>query len=262
MLAVFAGYQVVVLHSGWRGPVDALIGLSYAANFIAPHLISPGLRHLWSLAIEEQFYVVWPIALIALMTRLRWRSLTWCLMVSAFAIAVLAYVGRPYLGAWTEIYVYLEPILLGCAVATARASGRAHVSGRQVSVALGLLIPTLLFYGTGTAYLLVLTFGACAATLMRGVLEHPNGLAARALSNRRLGVIGRTSYGTYLWHYPLLALTGQNVAPTLLLTAVAVTVSYRFIEQPLLHRTNPLQRLTLNTTLPRLSRPIFAIRDR
>ena len=144
------------------------------------------------------FYVVCPIALIALMTRLRWRSLTWCLMVSAFAIAVLAYVGRPYLGAWTEIYVYLEPILLGCAVATARASGRAHVSGRQVSVALGLLIPTLLFYGTGTAYLLVLTFGACAATLMRGVLEHPNGLAARALSNRPLGVIGRTSYGTYL----------------------------------------------------------------
>ncbi len=248
MLTAFASYQVFVVHSGWRGPLDALIGLSYAANFIAPNLISPGLGHLWSLAIEEQFYIVWPVVIVALLSRLRWRPLTWFLIAGGFAVVVVAYVVGPDLGplaTWSGTNVHLAPLLFGCAVATARAGGKAHISGRKVSVALGLMIPTVVLFGTPDAYVLVPVFGACAATLMLALLERPDGLAARALSARPLGVIGRTSYGIYLWHYPLLSLTGHDVPLTLLLTAVAVTLSYRFVEQPLLRIAKRPRRFTL-----------------
>ncbi|MCJ7436816.1 MAG: acyltransferase [Acidimicrobiia bacterium] len=273
---VFAGillYALVVAAPAELAKIrgDALASLGYVANwrfvfsgqsyfdqFAAP---SP-FRHLWSLAIEEQFYLVWPIVVLLL---LRWRPRLGMLarvfafgaVLSAVLMAALYSPGsdpsRVYYGTDTRSQALLVGATLAVVLLRLRTQGERRVrsvpwvrSGIGGAVVLGVLLVTVRdtspwMYRGG--YFLA----AIATAAVIGAAVQPRRNLVRAgLSPTPLRWIGKISYGLYLWHWPVfltittertgtsgVALLGLRLAVT---TAIA-TASYVWVELPIRHRT-------------------------
>ncbi|MEU2204786.1 acyltransferase family protein [Microbacterium oleivorans] len=206
------------------------------------------LRNLWSLAVEEQFYLLWP--LLPLVLRLRRGRVP--VAVGLAAASVLAAVLLAGSGA-TRVYYGTDThafgLLLGVALAFLRPAERrggvpAVVGGAAIAgvVALAFVTPgdgIETFPGLLVAAS-VLTVVAIAAAVRTG------SRLGRALDVAPLRWIGERSFGIYLWHWPLVVIltvattrSSPDVAVpvevallTLALTLVAAEVSFRFIEQP------------------------------
>lgn len=232
---------------------------SYFAAAGAP---SP-LTHFWSLAIEAQFYLIWPPVLYFLMRRrvrrknVR-RGLLVATLVSAVLMAVLYVPGgdpsRSYYGTDTRAM----SLLLGCWLAIVwpfgkmsrrRASNLKGIPNVVVSIVGPLctvaLICMMLFtegyssfsYYGGILLCSLLSVGAIASLVPDG------GWLAQLLSLRPFAWIGERSYAIYLWHYPILELMNPLTATTgipwwkllleLALILVVSDLSYRFVEVPL-----------------------------
>ncbi|MEQ1700909.1 MAG: acyltransferase [Ilumatobacteraceae bacterium] len=214
----------------------------------SPALTSP-LEHYWSLAIEEQFYLVWPLALIGLW-RLA-RSDRGRLLRLLLAVTVLSAVAAPIVAAvWGHDVAYwatpsrLGELLVGALLATWLQSGRAvpAVAARVAPpalagvVALGVLLPG----ASGPAFSGFMPLVALSSALLLWSLQVP-GPVVRLLSLRPLVALGRISYGVYLFHWPIFVLLrarGWSLtrpADALVaagLTLGAATVSYVVVERP------------------------------
>jgi peptidoglycan/LPS O-acetylase OafA/YrhL len=232
---VLAVYLALTPLTGFD-PVSALVGASYLGNWTGiPHL-----QHLWSLAVEEQFYVVWPLALVVLL-QLGHRGAAW---VTGLLIVVLsfkrwwAFEYGPQ--SWTRIYFGTDfvavSLLAGCLLAQLRALGH-RLDVRRVAplalvalVALAAFMPGRAFQADG---------GLTAIALLGAVViaSPPHFLAQPWLV--WFGVI---SYGLYLWHGLLINAGDALVdAPKFLFAGLAVLVawgSWRWLEEPLLHNRN------------------------
>ncbi|HSO34467.1 MAG TPA: acyltransferase, partial [Labilithrix sp.] len=252
---------------------DALATIGYVANwraifvhrsywdmFLAP---SP-LEHTWSLAIEEQFYVVWPLAVAAILARARGTvrgaravcGVSVVLAVASAATMALLYEGgntsRIYLGTDTRG----AAILLGAALATSGLTTRPENPSARAErwldvVALGsmLYLAAAWWWLDGQSELLYRggfwTTEVAALVLIVASVRAPGGMVARLLSLRPLRAMGAISYGVYLWHWPIYCvLTEERVglggarllALRLALTIAVASVSYRFLEQPIRQR--------------------------
>jgi peptidoglycan/LPS O-acetylase OafA/YrhL len=216
------------------------------------------LRHVWSLAIEEQFYVVWPLVTIALMALAagRVRALLAAALggaaLSVLAMAVLydpAYPSRAYFGTDGRAHTILIGAALALVVA-ARPALRDGASARRLAARLGPLvavaaaIPVILlpddsavyYYGGSPAFAVAVAGGVWA------VEAAPRGPLGRLLSLGWMAWIGRISYGLYLWHWPMVVWFNDlrldlsshqrqliQVSGTFLLA----TLSYYLVEQPI-----------------------------
>jgi peptidoglycan/LPS O-acetylase OafA/YrhL len=234
---------------------------SYFAAFERPSL----LLHLWSLAVEEQFYLLWPLALGACLSRIGRRGAAWVTLAAALASAVLMATlfepggdpSRVHFGTDT----HASGLLAGALLAFARPLGRLRLPRRRSAlvvvdaggiVALAVLLLAMTGwtdYDAGV-YRGGLALIAVAATVLIVAAVHPASRVARALAAAPLVWIGVRSYGIYLWHWPVIALTRPGVdvhgpRPVIVLGQVALTVtlaaaSYRWVERPL--RTGAGQR--------------------
>lgn len=244
---------------------DALAALAYVMNWrlvlSQQSYFDAGLRpsllqHLWSLAVEEQFYLLWPLLF---MLAMRWlgRRGTLALalagvVASTLAMALLFDPGadpsRLYYGTDTRA----AGLLLGAALALAWSPAGAAASarrGRALDAAGALALGGLLlaYAGFSEAHPLLYRGGFLAIALVTTLLivaaTHP---AARLLP-RLLGVaplrwVGQRSYGMYLWHWPVFMLTrpGLDVPisgwPLLALrfglVLLLTELSFRYVEQP------------------------------
>jgi peptidoglycan/LPS O-acetylase OafA/YrhL len=238
----------LVYAANWR---FVLAGESYFAEFAAP---SP-VKHLWSLAIEEQFYLVFPLILLgAAILRRRSRALAvlWALVTagSAVALALTYYAADPsraYYGTDTRAHqllmgvglaFLLRPWTLG-ARHGARPAGMVAAGGLAGVIVLMLVTTdTGQFYYHGGSVLVSLA----AAALIAGLVTGSDGLAGRLLATRPAVAIGVISYGLYLWHWPVIVIltagrTGLSGAPLALVQAgmalAASTASYLIVERPI-----------------------------
>ncbi len=225
--------------------------------------ISP-LAHYWSLAIEEQFYWLWPIALLGLLRLVGRRHVERVvigLFISFAAIAVaIAKTFGPDAAYWATP-ARLPEILAGAALACVLARGRkVPTLARLVGpLALGLVVAAALWLpsGTGPAYSGALPFFSLLSVGLVYSLQVP-GLLRRMLSTRPLFAIGRVSYGLYLFHWPVFVYLRErswdlthpaNLGFALAVTASITALSYRFIEQPIRHMsTKPLATVTFAGT--------------
>lgn len=248
---------------------DALAAAAYVSNWyqVFSHKSyfeaigrPPLLRHLWSLAVEEQFYLVWPLLLAGILRVIHPRRSGFIsIPVAGLAILSTALMfvmyqpdadpSRIYYGTDTRAAGFL----IGAALALLLANGLPSISKKislllDVVGALGLIGLILCFikldeinpylYQGGFTFISLLTVAVIASVAVAGSRVVPH-----VLGNKFLVYIGLRSYSIYLWHWPIFDVTRPHMdvqldgVPLLLvrfiLTLVAAELSYRFIERPI-----------------------------
>lgn len=272
LLVLCAGVVVIGLifpSSGWGGQeADAIPAAAYVmnlSNFGAFGSSTGGgaLSPAWTLAVEEQFYLVWPVLLLLMLRFWKLRTVAW--LTAALAAAFLlerfflvsggASLARIYNGPDTRA----DELLLGCALALVLSSispgSRLHVSlqtgvrrgGPFAGLALLLAVFTLKEPNKPGAWFDIFwTVGPTALAILAGLVIGwlvllPDGLISKVLSHRWVSRPGRDlSYGIYLWHLPVFILLiplvpspAVRVPLTAALTVLMAYGSFRFVERPI-----------------------------
>lgn len=226
-------------------------GASYFAQAGRPSLV----RHLWSIAVEVQAYVLVPFLAAFVARNTKKRSVAVIGIGIALSATVMALLfaspdpSRAYFGTDARIGALLSGALVAVLVRGRGEKRRARMTPRA----------TMLLFGTAAAVLCVLFVAADErarllypggflltqiATAMVIVAVFGPGRPGRALSHPSLRWIGTRSYGIYLWHWPIVALLRPGVDVTWPRAVTAVVgvalavalgaLSYRFVEQPFL----------------------------
>jgi peptidoglycan/LPS O-acetylase OafA/YrhL len=230
-----------------------LFGLTYTSNIaslVDGNAMPWSLSHLWSLAQEEQFYLLWPPVLL-LLTRARIAFLPRALALLLLAamlekLALVAHgsdIHRIYFGPDT----HAEPILVGCffgalysrwSPAAARSWGG---PAALLSVVGSVLASQWVWILSPLSPVRTIFFFACGFLILAAAQGE---VLVRALGNRVLTFLGRISYSLYLWHVPILAAAGATAydhrfgrsAAAILVSLGVATAAFFFVEQPLRRR--------------------------
>jgi peptidoglycan/LPS O-acetylase OafA/YrhL len=249
-----------------RFPSSLVLGLgaalTYTSNVVAavdPSAVPAALIHLWSLAAEEQFYIVWPLLLIVLLRRggIRFisRALGVLLVLAVFYRLQLLLRGASIDRVYYEPDTHADSLLIGCAFGCYFVRDRlpwfiASERARGVSIALSLVavaaaalvlgrVPSRLAYEAQ----LVPTAFAIAAGVLVVCAALGGSTVARALGAGPIVFLGRISYSVYLWHLPLLVAFagvdrafGVRTIMAVVATVLVATGSRYWIELPFLGR--------------------------
>ena len=230
------------------------VGQSYFAQFGGT---SP-LEHMWSLAIEEQFYLVWPVVIgigVLLTWRRTVRPLIALMVVGAIASTALMIASydvtdptRSYFGTDTRAHALLLGALLATVLVTRPTllhNGRVQALAAWVTPLVALLVfvaffampdQTGFYYHGGS-----LLFALVVAVGLLFVEAKPRSALGRLLSVPPVRWIGMISYGLYLWHWPMIVWVRNSTHVTnprmqqvvaVLLTFVAATLSFYLVERP------------------------------
>ena len=283
MLLFVAFFASVIVPRGTYGALrlDALSTLLYVSNW---HFIlvnsnyfnetaaSSPLLHTWSLAVEEQFYVIWPLVVLGVMHFTRsLRALFALCCAAAIASAIWMYViydgglntNRAYLGTDTRS----QCLFIGCALAVGLVlvTRRSHEEGRLAkgelwrpagangtmvcgliglvgafgAVALWVLTTSTSSFPYGGGFFLI---GLAVAAVILSAVAAPESIVPRVLSLTPVRYVGRISYGLYIWHWPIFiwldhARTGTSgyelFAVRVLVTFAVSVVSFHLVERPI-----------------------------
>ena len=220
-----------------------------ADYFAGPAHLKP-LLHTWSLAVEEQFYIVLPLLLLALTRWVRSHLILVliALTLASFALSVWAAAAKP------NAAFYLLPtrfweLMVGALLALGAVPALANRNWANVASAAGLacIAAAILFYSSATAFpgaTALLPVVGSALIIHAGTTTQQTAIA-RALSLRPVIFIGLVSYSFYLWHWPVLtfARIGRGEMLSSTDSAILVTVSFalavlswRYIEIPFRER--------------------------
>jgi peptidoglycan/LPS O-acetylase OafA/YrhL len=284
---LLAVYLLYTLATG--RPLDpALQEIGYAAGYVTNwrmiydygSLQLAGMEHLWSLAIEEQFYLVWPaflllflglkrtatVAIAGLVTLIVvvivWRAWLWQEALAHPPIGRLGYVLHVSLGTDTRV----DSLLIGALAATLWVRRRTPSRGLGVAAWIGVATIAVFVVATSDASQVLFRGGfdlialATACIVLATVDGRWRGI--RVLEARPLRVIGLVSYGVYLWHFPVFFAVDRHfstlpdVGRLLLgyaLTAAAAAGSWLLVEQPALRLKRRVERTTDTGVAPATS---------
>jgi peptidoglycan/LPS O-acetylase OafA/YrhL len=268
-LRIMPIYYIVVLAGaaiGYRPIADYLFAhLTYTGNVALAYFGAKLAQatHLWSLCIEEQFYLVWPLAALWLKT----RRLMWLCLALALTSYAYEWYGASRGRSWEQTHLVLQGCMdalgLGALLAAAEHVDRSGRAAERTALACSLFGVPLLFLSQGYRYgegprgvddlLYRLTSDPGLGLVSVGIVHLAANQARRSLVSRFLAwtplvALGRISYGVYLYHLFLIAIGrwlhaehgGPEIAPGpvmfFLYSTIAIAVaalSWRFIEAPI-----------------------------
>ena len=283
MMLFVAFFASVIVPKGTYGALrlDALSTLLYVSNW---HFIlvnsnyfnetaqSSPLLHTWSLAVEEQFYVVWPLVVLGVMHFTRSLRALFALCCAA-AIGSAIWMHHVYAGGLNTNRAYLgtdtrsQCLFIGCALAVGLVllAQRSHEMGRlakgelwrparpagQVlcglvgivgaagAIVIWVLTTSLSSFPYNGGFFLI---GLSVGGVVLAAVAAPRSIVPRVLSVSPVRYVGRISYGLYIWHWPIfLWLNGQRTglqsyelfAVRVLVTFGVSVVSFHLIERPI-----------------------------
>ncbi len=238
-----------------RQLADSIGALTWTTNLVEAvfggtrvwlHNSDTTIDHLWSLAIEEQFYLVWPLVAVLLFRRVRSTRARVAVVLGLVALSALS------MGLVGGIHAYFRTdtrafeLLAGAALALSgwvlgrRPAWMSTVLGIGGLVGLGLFVA---FVGPNDEWMYpwgFLLVSLCSVMLVAAASQPPPWMSA-VLGSRPLRHLGQVSYGVYLWHIPVQRLLspgrmgfggiGLTVVRFAVL-AVIVEASFRFVEEP------------------------------
>jgi peptidoglycan/LPS O-acetylase OafA/YrhL len=261
MLAAFCCLSFAALNGAraHNNLVDAYIALGYCTNWaLALHLHpSDYLIHTWSLSIEEQFYLLWPLGLLLLLHASRQRR---HIVLATLVIAMMCWLSRSYhamnVTSFSRSYYGLDTradsLMTGCCLAvilSARLISEPVLKLLQIILAAtaplavaGLLVFAV--YARGDHFMMDWGFTmveVLAAIMILDIFVNRRSLVKKLLTMNWLVWIGSISYGLYLWHYPIyraLADAGYDAWTVFAvgsgLSFLVAGLSYHSMEKPIL----------------------------
>ena len=285
LIAVAIWSRIALDANQWHAiRLDELWTFFYSANW---HFIAAGqsyfstapspLRHTWSLAIEEQFYLVWPLIVLGCMYFARgkhWLLTTVCGVGIVGSLIVLSSTytegtdpSRPYYGTDARASQLLVGALLAILLLRWNPRSRpVRLALQWLAIAASLLIAYAFIFASDRGPALYhggfLVFAVCTAIVVTAIVQETRNPLKAGLSLSPMRWIGRVSYGIYLWHWPIaVALTpertGISGAPLDLLrvgaTFVVAALSYYLVELPI------RQRRFRHVWTPRIALPAAAV---
>ena len=200
--------------------------------------------HTWSLAVEEQYYIVFPLLMMLIWHRAPGVILSALLVISLLAAEWALDVDPAAVffllptRAWELLMGALAALYLRRAV---NPSGNALVFDGLSALGLGLVVMTVVFYDDTTRFPGIAAVPPTVGTVLMILFARPGGVVHRALSLRPLVWIGLISYGAYLWHQPVFSLFQHRfgsvafttyAVPLIGLSFALAFASFHSIEQP------------------------------
>lgn len=274
LLIIFCAISLTLLSKAdaQKNYVEAVIALTYLSNWARAYSIRPPdfLAHTWSLSIEEQFYILWPVLLLTLLRVLRKK---YYVALAAAGIALLSWATRAYLATeeasierlYNGLDTRADALMVGCTLGVVFSPNTLKPGARKIfAKALTLMAPVgvaalvaFFFYSdwrhTGMYYWGFVVIELLTVVIIVDVSISSRSVVKKLFAMRWLVWVGSISYGLYLWHYPIyrtmvelhfdgLAILSAGSAITF---AIAIA-SYYLLERPVLRKFKP--RFTTKNT--------------
>lgn len=271
VLRIFPAFYVLILalwFATWLGWIeltgrDFAFAMTYTVNYYPDHPWQIG--HLWSLSIEEQFYLLWPLTLLVLRKR---RALVLAI-AAIFAAPLLRAAIREYtfhvnpgtpLAGMSIFPAMFDYIATGCALALLRPWLLTQTWYLRLTASRWLLlaVPLIFLINRLDGYTLVMLLGSpilnvCVALLIESCTRHDRTIAGRFLNWKPVAALGVLSYSLYLWQQPFLDRHSDawvNAFPQNLVFAFAAALlSYFVVERAFLGLRNRSRRAAATPTL-------------
>jgi len=211
-------------------------------NYFSPVADLAPMLHTWSLAVEEQYYLLFPLVLLGLW-RFGRRHIVLALVLASLASLLLShYASRHHASA----NFYLAPtrvweLLAGALAGWVMLHRPPAASGGAAGVGLALILASMVMFDETTPIPSLLALVPVGGAVLVLVFARGGTYVARCLSLRPMVWIGLVSYSAYLWHQPIFALARikllERPSPMIMTTLVAVSLllaalSWRYVEQP------------------------------
>jgi peptidoglycan/LPS O-acetylase OafA/YrhL len=205
------------------------------------------LAHAWSLAIEEQFYLIWPVVVILVMRRRSSPGLVGiialiCALGSAGLRAGLDLVGVDSALLFNATFSHVDGIFAGCALGVAwsmRAPIVDWMARPLFTIVACVAVVVVVIRGQSMNVYGILVTVAATVMVVASLLVRQESAMSKLLSRRAMVETGKRSYGLYLYHWPIFQFIGNHSSPPYLILCFALSfaaawLSYAFVEQPFL----------------------------
>lgn len=217
-------------------------------NYLLDENTSEPLLHTWSLAIEEQFYLVFPLVTLAARRFVPLRLGTVFVTLAVISLAISIYLTHQH--PWAAFYFPLSrawELLLGASMAVIPVSRYLpnRCGGVLQGTGLALIVSAAVFYDTLTPFPGLAALVPCLGSALIVGWSHEESMVQRALRHPIAVGVGLISYSLYLWHWPLLLLSrhlwlrepnGYEIAAVYGLAVMLAAATWQYVEQPFRHR--------------------------